>query len=151
MGYTTEFFGHVAVDPPLFEEEITFLMKFSRTRRMNRTNGPYFVDGNGFMGQDRDPDIIDYNNPPTGQPGLWCQWVPTDDGAGIEWDGGQKFYDSVEWMKYLIDHFIGSDPLAKGTLPFLNAHTVNGRIRAEGEDRDDNWTLVVENNVVSIA
>lgn len=151
MGYTTDFSGQVKVDPPLNAEEITFLTKFNKTRRMDRTHGPYFVDGSGFHGQDHDNDIVDFNRPPKGQPGLWCQWTPTEDGTAIEWDGGEKFYESAEWMKYLIEHFLKPDALAKNQLPFLQGHTCNGEIEAVGEDPDDRWKLVVINNRVSVA
>lgn len=150
MGYTTEFDGAVTIDPPLNEQEIQFLRKFSGTRRMNRHAGPYFVDAEDDFGQGRSSDIIDYNRPSPGQPGLWCQWVPTDDGSKIEWDGNEKFYDSVEWMKYLIDHFLSPTAIAKDVLPFLQAnHTVNGEIFAQGEETSDRWKLVVEDNKVS--
>ena len=150
MGYTTEFYGQIEITPPLNEQEIKFLTKFSETRRMNRTKGPYYVDGNGFAGQDHESDIVDYNEPPQGQPGLWCQWVPTEDGQYIEWDGAEKFYDSEEWMTYLIEHFIGDKPKAKKELPFLQGHTCNGRILAQGEDMLDRWELFVTNNKVTV-
>lgn len=150
MGYHTEFFGSVRVEPPLNDAEIEYLHKFNQTRRMKRTTSPYFVDGDGYMGQECDSTVIDYNRPHDGQPGLWCQWVPSEDGAFIEWDGCEKFYDSVEWMQYLIDHFLKPGALAKSELPFLQAnHVLNGRIRAEGEDGDDRWVLIVTNNAVT--
>lgn len=149
MGYTTEFSGQVKVDPPLNQDEINFLKKFAGTRRMARTKGPYYVDNEGFGGQDHENDIIDYNRPPAGQPGLWCQWIPTANGEAIKWDGGEKFYESEDWMEYLIEHFIGSHPKAKSKLPFLRPHTLNGTILAQGEDLHDRWELVVVNNKVT--
>lgn len=151
MGYQTEFYGQVEVAPSLNPEEIQFLRKFNHTRRMNRTKGPYFVDGSGSCGQGTDQDIISYNSPPPLQPSLWCQWLPTDDEKYIKWDGGEKFYDAALWMKYIIDHFIGSTPLAVNDLPFFVGHTCNGSIDAVGEDTSDVWQLIVENNVVSVA
>lgn len=151
MGYTTEFSGSVRVEPPLNEAEIEFLNKFSDTRRMNRRKGPYYVDNAGMCGQDREPDIIDYNSPDPSQPGLWCQWVPTEDGTEIEWNGSEKFYDSPEWMQYLIDHFLRPGCKAASQLPFLQAnHTVNGEIDAEGEESGDIWRLVVTDNKVTV-
>jgi hypothetical protein len=150
MGYTTEFSGHVTIDPPLNLEEINYLLRFADTRRMERENGPYYVDGGGFKGQADESDVIDFNKPQEGQPGLWCQWVPNDEGTEIEWDGGEKFYYAAEWMKYLIDHFLKPGALAASQLPFLQAnHTVNGVIEAQGEDGSDRWDLVVEDNVVN--
>lgn len=151
MGYTTEFSGQIKVDPPLSAEEVQFINKFNKTRRMNRGLGPYYVDGSGDFGQGRDGDILNFNQPPPGQPGLWCQWRATEDGQFIEWDGGEKFYDSPEWMKYIIEHFLGRNPKAKPVLGFLTGHTLNGEIEAQGEERDDRWMLIVENNVVKVA
>jgi hypothetical protein len=150
MGYTTTFSGRVTVSPPLNAEEITYLTKFNETRRMECAQGPYYVDRGGFMGQDHsDPLIIEYNQPPRGQPGLWCQWCPTEDGTAIEWDGGEKFYDAEIWMQYLIDHFLR--PGAFAPLPFLQKnHTVAGTIDAQGEDPSDRWQLIVEDNKVRV-
>ncbi|HEY1035564.1 MAG TPA: hypothetical protein VGE09_11345 [Pseudoxanthomonas sp.] len=152
MGYTTEFQGQINIEPPLSAEEITFLKKFNETRRMDRRNGPYHVDGTGDFGQGHDSDVRDYNRPPAGQPGLWCNWTPTDDGTAIEWDGGEKFYDSLEWMQYLIEHFLAPGAKAATELPFLQAnHVLNGTIKAQGEEMDDRWKLIVTDNAVSRA
>jgi hypothetical protein len=165
MGYTTDFYGGVSVTPPLNEAERAYLRKFAETRRMDRERGPYFVDGTGDFGQGSDADIRNFNSPPEGQPGLWCQWVPTDDGAAIEWDEGEKFYESDAWMAYIIDHFLKSGAEAQKQIlraERLNArvpeldqfagftfdHVVNGVIEAQGEDPDDKWRLVVEDNNV---
>ena len=59
MGYHTEFTGQITVDPPLSEEEHEYLTKFAGTRRMNRTKGPYFVDGTGMYGQGQDSDSVE--------------------------------------------------------------------------------------------
>lgn len=147
MGYTTEFSGQISVEPPLSAEEVEFLYKFANTRRMKRKKGPYYVDGLGFKGQDREVDVLDQNVPPDGQPGLWCHWISTPDGKFVEWDGGEKFYNPAEWMAYLIEHFLKPSHLA--TMPFLGEHSLNGEILAQGEDITDRWLLKVENNTVS--
>lgn len=100
--------------------------------------GEFFVDGKGWAGQDSDDTIIDYNRPPKTQPGLWCQWVPTKDGKFIEWDGSEKFYEYVEWLKYLI---------AKVLAP--RGYILNGEVEWQGEDNSDRGIIVVKNNVVS--
>lgn len=151
MGYTTHFDGQIQISPPLSREEVEYLNKFSGTRRMNRQQGPYYVDGSrGILGRKEDPDhgVLDYNSPPAGQPGLWCQWVATDDGTALEWDGGEKFYDSPQWMQYLIDHFIGPRPRAAFQLPFLKGHNLNGVIDAQGEESSDRWRLIVRDSKV---
>ena len=151
MGYyTTDFYGSVTVEPPLNQAEITYLRKFSDTRRMDRKRGPYFVEGSGLFGQGQDEDIRDYNRPPAGQPGLWCKWEPTDDGTAIRWTGEEKFYDATEWMQYLIDHFLKPGARAArtgGFEGFTFDHVVNGTIDAYGEESGDVWRLVVEDNV----
>jgi hypothetical protein len=101
-------------------------------------SGAYFVGGAGFGGQSKDDSIINYNEPPEGQPGLWCQWVPNEEGTAIEWDGGEKFYNYVEWLQYLIHHF-----LAKW------GYVLNGEVEWVGEDRSDTGKIVVENNEVT--
>ena len=154
MGYTTDFTGSVQVLPPLNATESAYLRKFAGTRRMARDRGPYFVDGRGDFGQGRDEDVRDFNTPPAGQPGLWCQWVPTEVDGRIEWDGGEKFHNAVAWMRYLIDHFLKPGAQASNAddpqfADFTFDHVVNGHIDAEGEDSGDVWRLVVRDNVVS--
>lgn len=163
MGYTTEFEGQVTVTPPLNPHEIAYLRQFSESRRMSRTNGPYFI-GSGFRGQGVEPDIRDYNSPPPGQPGLWCEWVPTEDGSAIEWDGGEKFYASEEWMTYLIDTFLKPGAALASELGalvpgrvypsefahFTFDHELNGVIDAQGEAADDRWRLMVTGNEVTV-
>lgn len=151
MGYTTAFQGAINIEPALNQQEIEYLTKFADTRRMLRTKGPYFVEGTGFKGQNSDDDVLDHNRPDPSQPGLWCHWVPSADGKHIEWDGGEKFYDSPEWMIYIIDHFLRPGCRAKHELPFLQAnHVCNGVIKAQGEEVDDQWKLIVDRNVVSV-
>lgn len=164
MGYTTDFTGHVTVTPPLNPHEIAYLTKFGTTRRMRRGNGPYFVDGTGYASQGKDADIEDYNQQPADQPGLWCGWVPTEDGVGIEWNGVEKFYRSEEWMAYLIDTFLKPGATVQQELAapvtgrvyadefrhFTFDHQVNGVIEAQGEDSDDRWDLVVQDNAVRV-
>jgi hypothetical protein len=74
---------------------------------------------------------------PWAQPGLWCQWVPGADDTTIRWDEGEKFYHYVEWIRYLIDHFLK---------PW--GYTVSGEVEWAGEEHDDRGLIVVENNKV---
>lgn len=144
MGYTTDFEGEIAIVPPLNEAERAYLAKFAETRRMLRTRGPYFVDGDGPYGQARDAEVR----------ATRCQWVPNDDGTSLEWDQGEKFYDSPEWMGYLIEHFLQPGAHAASSddpqfAAFTFDHVLNGDIFAEGEESGDRWKLVVRDNVVT--
>lgn len=161
MGYTTDFDGSFELAEPLTAAQVAYLCKFSETRRMKRDadkaallpdperiavglpigkDGEYFVGGKGHAGQDHDKSIIEYNNPPSTQPGLWCHWTPSEFDRGIiVWDGGEKFYDYIEWLQYLIKNFL--EPWG---------HTINGIVRWSGEDKEDIGEIVVSNNVVRI-
>lgn len=174
MGYTTDFSGEVEVVPPLNDAERDYLTRFNHSRRMARDRGPYYAQpgdnfGQGGWSNERktDPqtsDVTEYNGPPAGQPGLWCQWTPTEDGSAITWDGGEKFYDSAEWMVYLIDHFLKPGAVVQGLIAshddhvtdeafasFTFDHVLNGTIDAQGEESDDRWQLVVTDNRVAVA
>ena len=160
MGYSTDFYGSVSFNKPVTDELKDFINKFSKVRHMRRDvnkikelfpdwinkcwkgdlgiNGEYFIGGNGFMGQDRDTSVIAYNCPSQNQPGLWCQWIINDNGE-LEWDGGEKFYNYVEWLEYLIGHFFEPE-----------GYILNGTIEFHGEDEDDFGNIVVVNNRVDI-
>lgn len=153
MGYTTDFEGQLKFNKELEKKDREFLRKLNHTRRMARNLGPeygvegeFFVDGGGGYGQDRDDTIIDYNRPPSTQPGLWCQWTPVtyEEGSGLEpgdyleWDGGEKFYNYVEWLQYIIK------------LLEPKGYKLNGEIEWFGEDRDDRGRIVVKDNDVKV-
>jgi hypothetical protein len=142
----------------LKSEHSAYLTVFSSTRRMRRDakevekfpdpvrlaaglpvgeEGGYFVGGGGFRGQDDDSSVLECNNPPAGQPGLWCHWAPDKYGRAIVWDRGEKFYYYVEWLEYLIKHFLG---------PW--GYVLNGEVRWRGEDREDRGAIVVAANDV---
>jgi len=145
MGYTTDFDGQFVLDRPLDDETHNFLNGLNDTRRMARNlppeygvEGEFYIDGEGFKGQDDGSTVIDHNRPPKTQPGLWCQWRPTVKGDAIEWDGGEKFYYYVEWIQYIIDKVLKP----KG-------YVLNGEMDWHGEDRSDNGTIIIKDNVVT--
>lgn len=156
MGYTTRFSGQIAVEPPFNEHEISYLGKLSGTRRMLRTKGPYYVEGTGFMGQDKEADVLDYNYPDPSQPGLWCHWSANEAGD-ISWDESEKFYYSVEWMKYVISLFNNQEGLPMqdtwvipAEFQHFTEHSFNGVIEAQGEETGDHWFLIVTNSMVTV-
>jgi hypothetical protein len=140
-------------------EHAAYLGAFSNTRRMRRDEGKaallpdptrvavglpigaeaaFFVGG-GFHGRDHDDSVRDYNRPPQGQPGLWCRWEPDEDGTAIAWNGAEKFYYYIEWLEYLIEHFLG---------PW--GYLLNGEVHWQGQDEDDTGKILVEDNGVEI-
>jgi len=89
MGYTTEFYGRLRLNKPVNDETKWILDNLNQTRRMKRNAGPEFgVEGEFYFGIDG--NVIDRNNPPNTQPGLWCQWCLTEDRQSIVWDGGES-------------------------------------------------------------
>lgn len=159
MGYTTDFDGQFDLSKPLTEAHAAYLHKFAETRRMKRNasktkkrkdplresvglgvgvEGGHFVGEDGDFGQDDGSDVVDHNKPPRGQPGLWCQWIPTIDRKGIQWDGVEKFYEYESWLAYIIEHFL--EPWG---------YKLNGEVEWQGEEHSDMGLIVVKNNMVS--
>jgi hypothetical protein len=146
MGYDTHFQGHFKLDRPLDEETKTFLTKLATTRRMKRhtsseygVDGEFYVDGGGFMGQEHDATVVNYNIPPVTQPGLWCQWIPNEEGTEIAWDGGEKFYCYVEWLQYIVSRVLN-----------VKNYTLNGSVYWQGEDDDDFGVIEVKDSIVQV-
>jgi hypothetical protein len=158
MGYTTDFWGEFKLDKKLTPEHAAYLRKFNDTRRMQRDaektakrpdpvreavglpvgiEGGYFVGAGDHAGQEHSEDVLEYNSPPSGQPGLWCQWTVGEDEQSIVWDEGEKFYSYIGWLKYIIEHFLK---------PW--GYLVNGATGWQGEDADDFGKIIVENNRV---
>ena len=140
MGYTTDFSGKFTLNKKLDDVTLTFLKDLAGTRRMARNvDAKYGVEGEFYVKDDELHLLHDCNTPPSTQPSLWCQWIPTEDGLGIEWDGGEKFYEYVEWLKYIIDKILAP----KG-------YVLNGRVHFQGEDSSDFGYIVAKDNVVTI-
>jgi len=146
MGYTTDFNGEFMLHKPLAPADLEFLQKLNRTRRMARNvdakygvEGEFYVEDTEDMGQVHSDNIIDYNRPPSTQPGIWCGWTPNDTGTIIEWDGGEKFYNYIEWIKYIIDNIL----IPRG-------YSLTGEVFWTGEDGDDRGKIVIKNNKIKI-
>lgn len=75
-------------------------------------------------------------------PNNYCQWRLSFDEnhSYLGWVGGEKFYDYVEWLEYLIKHFFGP----KG-------YVLNGKLswKEEGENGDSGVIKVTENMVTN--
>ncbi len=139
MGYTTEFKGRFNLNRTLDPQDWVFLNRLSESRRVARTTDPKFgVEGEFYVEGEDDATIIDYNRPPMPQPGLWCNWVPTEDGTGIEWNGAEKFYAYVEWLQYIVKNFLAP----KG-------YVLSGTVEFQGEGIGDHGFIVAKANVVT--
>jgi hypothetical protein len=146
MGYSTDFYGSFVTDKPVDDETYNLLYGLATTRRMVRNvdpiygvDGEFYIDGMGDYGQDRDASIVDYNRPPRTQPGLWCQWLIQEDRRTIEWDGGEKFYEYDNWIRYIVAEIL--EP---------RGYILNGRVKWQGEYREDYGEIRIENNRVMV-
>lgn len=115
MGYTTDFRGEFELDEPLTAEQVKIINDFAEERHGGNI--------------DHDPTM----------PGFWCQWIASDDGKLVYWDGGEKFYEYTAWLEYLVEHFF--QPWGR---------VLNGEVGFRGEDWDDTGTIVVRDNKVSV-
>lgn len=153
MGYTTKFEGEFTIEPPLTKEQTAYLTQFSGTWRMRRdpkkaaklldplreavglplgVDAEFFVGGTGHAGQHRDDSVLEYNAEPSTQPGLWCQWEPSEDGSKLQWNGAEKFYNYVEWLKYIDENFLKRW-----------GRKLTGAVSWQGEDDSDCGLLTV--------
>ena len=98
-----------------------------RYKKDDRLDMTCFYERNG---------IIDDNQPPKSQPGLWCHWIINKNGE-LVWDGGEKFYEYVEWLEYLIKNFFAPEGLI-----------LSGRCFYAGERMNDWGYICIENNRV---
>lgn len=108
MGYTTDFVGRFTVEPRLTMEQFAELSELVEWPGDGKARGGY------------------------------CQWKPTKDGKGLEWDGGEKFYDYVECLEWIIRTKLK---------PW--GCVLSGSVKYKGEQRDDRGTVEVAANVVT--
>ncbi|NET30958.1 MAG: hypothetical protein F6K19_03000 [Cyanothece sp. SIO1E1] len=155
MGYTTSFTGYFQLDQRLLDAQVLYLLDFARTRHCKRdvqilqdvsdpareaVNLPLGEEGCYFANyrwdwKNEDCAVVDYNRPTVSQPSLWCQWIPTDDGGGIQWDQGEKFKQYLAWLQYLVRHFL--EPWG---------YYLSGTVQWQGESAGDRGQIVMENN-----
>lgn len=115
MGYQTDFEGRINLSRELTDSEARVIRDFAEERHGGNIGG-YTTRVQGY----------------------WCNWEPTKDLTGIEWNGAEKFYDADEWMALIVEDFIAPWGIV-----------ANGVINAQGEEGGDVWRIVVRDNVVT--
>ena len=115
MGYTTDLNGQFEFNKTLDIETFNFLKDFAKQRHDEYEDG----DNLGI--------------------GAWCQWIPTEDGKFLEWDGNEKFYNYIEWLQYII-----------GKILIPKGFVINGEVTWSGEEDDDLGKIIVKNNKIKI-
>lgn len=121
MGYSTDFDGRFKFDRQLDDKLYNELIKFNATRHNKGDQG------------------ADSWTTPDGIPSLYCQWIPDNTGLELMWDGKEKFYEYVGWLKWLIDNKFKP-----------NNYKLNGRVFWRGEQRDDIGTIEVKDNDIYV-
>ena len=116
MGYTTDFRGQLEFNKTLTKDMIETYKKFQQKRHED-----------GYQ--------------PNGKPSIWLQWeIVEEDGKHyLEWDGGEKFYEYVKWLEYVIKYIFKGWGLK-----------LNGNIEWRGEGWDDTGNILVDDNKVTV-
>ena len=112
MGYTTDFTGKFKLDKKLNRADHEDLVNFSETRHNGESE---------FLST----------------PGIWCDWVPSEDGTSIVWNEQEKFYKYIGWIKWLIINYLGP-----------RGYTLNGEVEWIGEESDNIGKILIINNTV---
>jgi len=168
MGYTTIFQGQFELDPTLTPAHKNYLKAFSVTRHV-RWNAewldqmeddpirqavglPLGEEGLYFTGSiafglnpfwDHPALTSDgYSYSPAGAPpDFWCKWEPNAEGTAIQWNGMEKFHHSLQWLQFLLDHFL---------IPW--GYTLNGQVHWQGESdevNDEGIIAVIKNQITT--
>lgn len=152
MGYSTDFVGNLTIAPRLNEHEIEYLDAFRLSRRCQRPGGPYDVPGNPRAEDSSQFPGDAYDLRASGQPNLWCDWQVCWDGDCLSWDGTEKSYSMVPWLRYLIAHFLKPGAEAKGRPGFEEFsfdHVVHGMVVGCRRDTKELLAVSVRNNRVT--
>lgn len=121
--YQTRLFGRFTLDKPLTTTHAEYLHAFSEKPHMRwytdkiallpdpvraAVGLPLGDGGAYFVG-----DVVDEARyveqalaEVRGLPNRFCDWQPTADNMGIEWNGMTDTYFYVEWLDYLMRHFL---------------------------------------------
>lgn len=108
MGYTTEFSGTFRVEPFMAYKHLFELNDLCKTRHSYDSH-----------------------------PSIWCGWEMADDHI-LRWNGKEKFYKYIEWLKYIVD--VHLEP---------NGYSLNGEVIWFGDKRDDSGIITVKNNEIT--
>ncbi len=151
MGHTTDFIGHVDIEPPLNDAEVSYLLAFVASRRFDRGD-PYEVPGNPRAETSESAGGDRYSRTAAGQPNLWCDWTVCWDGCCLAWNGTEKSYSMTAWLHYLIDHFLKPGAAAAQDPRFTEFtfdHVLSGTVVGCRRDNKELFALHVAENVVT--
>lgn len=122
MGYSTEFFGKINLSRKLSTQELEILHTVSEYQERN-------LDKHELS------NLFNDKVPPQS----YCQWVVGSNNMSIVWDGGEKFYNYVQWMQFIIKTYL---------IPWKIV--ANGTIAWKGEEEEDIGKIHVKDNILSV-
>jgi len=149
MGYHTDIDGVLKIEPALTGRQLSYLREFHDVRHVRRrveiavnrpdevrmrANLPIGVEGAYAVSLSENSDgAFDYNNPPQGQPHVWCPWTVDLDGESLFVpEGYENPHEYVEWLRWLIGNV------------FAHWHRkVTGSVTYQGEEPDDFGRITV--------
>lgn len=148
MGYYTKFQGNFKFSKKLNEDQVEYLNIFFNSRRMSRdvskienisdpirervglplgTEGEFFVlDRTG---------VLEYNTPPSTQPGLWCDCTATSKDLKLNFG---KNYNYFEWIVYIQNNILNQWGVK-----------IDGKVKWLGEENDDRGIILANNGCIS--
>lgn len=118
MGYTTTFDGELK-----FNRELTHMEWLDLTRLGDCYDHEHYAE---------------FTDTPETLPDGYLQWVPNQLGTGLIWNSGEKFYDYIHWLRWLIKHYMKPRGIV-----------LNGEIRWQGEEIEDTGVIVATNNKIT--
>lgn len=68
-----------------------------------------------------------------------CGWIYDEINQSLVWDEGEKFNEYIEWIQYLVEQIL----MPRG-------YIVNGGVEWQGEERDDQGRILIEDNNIRI-
>jgi hypothetical protein len=158
VGYTTEFSGQFRLDRKLAPEHEAYLRAFNEARHMRFNmkrvgrvpdsaraaaelpigpDGAYCVFTRGA--QTSRNLVLEDVSPLGPNCSRYCGWVPTDDGSGLTWDGGDKFEGYATWLAFVVEHFLDRW-----------GYALRGAVAWQGETDTDRGVLFVRNNKIVV-
>lgn len=120
MGYSTNFIGGLSFNKELTHRQWLDLKQLADYS--SRSNGTYEM----------------YTESPETIPDSYLQWEPNEDGTAYVWNGGEKFYQYIHWLRWVIKHYMKPHGLV-----------LNGQIIWQGEDVADTGVIVAVDNKIT--
>lgn len=117
MGYTTSFSGGLKLNRELTHKEWLELKELASYEK----------------------DVyLRYTDSPETIPDSYNQWESNEAGDEIAWNAGEKFYDYIHWLRWIIKHYLKPRDLV-----------LNGEIRWQGEEIGDIGVIRAEENKIT--